>query len=232
MGNLSGNSDFCLAYSKMSAEAARNPLLPGAQIPSPFWGSPVYADKDGRHWCPGFDGETFSTNQWDYIKFNKIAGLAIDRTPGVCRVTVHKGHDVDKKKPPGAHGARHTSFGIKPADFNVEIEIWTPEQLRQLQILWAYVLTPKSDGSLKTIDVTHPMFGIHSIKSMQFVSGSGPVVSHDRRGVFTMHVLEFMKPSTGNIVNTPTASVAAMTTLYSPSKNPLPGSNKSDLAPQ
>lgn len=214
-----------------------NPFLPNSQTPFRFWAKPVYTASDGTLWAPGFDGPTFATNPWDYIKIPGIppATLAIapgfgsfngtvplDRTPGICRIIgLAKKHQLDKKKPIGVHGSRNTYFGIEPPQFTIELLIWTPEQFRQLLLLWPYLVPPASKGVLPTVDVHHPLFELHDIKSIQCYGAEGPIIGADRKATFTIHAVEFSKPNSNNAVATPFAPLA---TVYDQTSYPLPAS--------
>lgn len=97
--------------------------------PSTFWGSPVLQANDGTLYCPGFIGNTYALSPTDYVTIGNY------QTPGIAKVTCTKQREVDKKKIKGADGARITLSGLDPAVVEIRIKIWTPEQLRQLDIL-------------------------------------------------------------------------------------------------
>jgi hypothetical protein len=108
-----------------------------------FWDKPVYqatTDGDGIKagdlWCPGCTGPTYSSNPWDSVV---IAGT---QTPGIAEINVSTQRAVDKKKPAGSDGARTTIHGREPADIEIRLIIWTPQQLRALLALWPTLLTP------------------------------------------------------------------------------------------
>lgn len=222
-----------------SPSDALNPLSPGLQLVQSrvsfqFWGSPVYTASDGTYWCPGFDGPTFATSPWDYIKIAipygpYSGGVPPDRTPGICKVRLKKEYAVDKKKPLGSHGARITVHGLDIAEIDIEIKVWTPEQLRQLAQLWVTLFPPATKGAPLTFDAQHPTFSVHDVKSIQFISGDGPEVQNDRSGIFKIRALEFLKPQTTNATST---AVQVLGSILDPGGAPTPGSNSANLAPR
>ena len=106
------------------------------QVAFQFWGKPVYQNSDGTYWCPGVEGKTIASNEWDVVFF------ATAPTPGVAEVTVEKTRSMDEKKPVGSDGARLTIHGTNPAKIEIKLLIWTPEQLRALNQLWPLLMVP------------------------------------------------------------------------------------------
>lgn len=206
-----------------------------AQSSFRFWGAPVYTASNGTLWCPGFDGATFSTSPYDYVTVAvpygpNVGGAPPNRTPGVCIVDVRKEYAVDKKKPLGSNGARVTFHGIDAAEVNIEIKIWTPEQLRQLELMWSSLFPPANKGVPVAFDVGHPILNdVHGVKSVQFVSGSGPIIQGDRTGIFRIRALEYQPPATTNVTKTQVKSIGSL--LDAPTYS-TPGSNTANLAPR
>lgn len=229
----------------VTAYGSAPPPGSGTRVSFDFWAQPVYTASDGTYFCPGFDGPTFSTNPWDYIQIGTIYGTYTggsppDKTPGICRLRVGKGYEVDTKKPIGSNGSRNTAYGMHNAGtmatggskmpFDIEIEIWTPEQLRQLTTMWKFFVPPGGKGSPTPFDAKHPALGTHGIAAIQFISAEGPVVGRDRRGTFTIRAMEFSLPNSSNAISTPTSAtggVAPLGTVYG-----APGSNAADVAPR
>ncbi len=105
----------------------------------PFWGSPVIEAQDGTLTCPGFTGNTYAIN--DPYSLVTVGGSTM--LPGVAEVVIsEKERSLDKKKPVGTDGARLTLHGLNPAMVTINLTIWTPEQLRQLQNVWKIIFTP------------------------------------------------------------------------------------------
>lgn len=102
-------------------------------LASTFWGSPVLQRQDGTLYCPGYMGNTYASSQWDFVVIGNFT------TPGIARLTCDKQREVDKKKVKGADGARITLAGLEPAKVEIRLTIWTPEQLKQLDILRAQI---------------------------------------------------------------------------------------------
>jgi hypothetical protein len=100
-----------------------------------FW-APTFTAADGSLVSPGFTGNLYASNVWDFVDF------AGERTPGLAEVTVDKERGLDEKKSPGSDGATLTLHGSNPAKIEIKLTIWTPEQLRRLNELWPILLTP------------------------------------------------------------------------------------------
>jgi hypothetical protein len=197
------------------------------QVAFDFWSAPVLQNGKGEYYCPGYDGETFASSPWDYVK---IGGGGDLKTPGIAMVHCHKEYAIDKKKPAGSHGARITVHGIDAADIDIELLIWTPEQLRQLRNLWS-IIFPANKGEVQARDVSHPVFSQHGVKSMVFVRGMGP----DRGPVvnsrtFTISGIEFAKLSTVKATVSPPGA-QPLATVYDQHSHPTPGSNPKNTGP-
>lgn len=194
------------------SRAPIDPYANAAQVPFQFWAKPVLQNPDGSYYTPGFDGATYAKSPWDSViiavPFNPP--LEQPKTPGVCRVRVKKYRDVDKKKQAGTDGARVTIHGVEPSSVEIEITIWTPEQLRRLADLWAVLFPKATKGSPQAFDVMHPMFTIHDIRSLQFVEGEGPIIDQQRKGTFTMRAIEYRPPSSKKASKTETQSIGSL----------------------
>lgn len=204
-----------------------NPYLPTSQVSFQFWQKPVYQATDGTYWTPGFEGPTYMTSPWDYLYLGIPSTTPF--TPGKCIVRPVKFRDVDKKKAAGNDGGRITVHGIEPAEVDIEIIIWTPEQLRQLANLWPILFPQAYKGSPVPYDTQHPTLTIHNIKSLIFVRGEGPTIDDQRRGHFTIKAWEFLKPAATKGKATATASLGS---LLDPGAYPTPGSNANNLGPR
>lgn len=203
-----------------------NPSLPVSQTSFQFWRKPVYTAANGDLWCPGVEGATFDTNPWSYIYLGIPSTQPF--TPGVCRVSFDKARDIDKKKSAGTDGARVAIHGVDLAAVDIELLIWTPEQLKVLSNIWPILFPPAYKGAPPAYDVQHPLFSIHSIKSVQFIGGSGPVIDQNGRGVFRMRAIEFQKPGKKNATKTDVGSIGS---LLDPGAYPTPSGNTANLGP-
>ncbi len=207
-----------------------NPYQGLAQESFAFWGAPVFKNSIGDLVCPGFTGNTYANSKWDYVT------IASQQTPGVCEVNVDKYRDVDKKKKSGTDGARITIHGIEPALIDIRITIWTPQQLQDLNLIWGYIFPKSSARPAGTSSkepwpplrkVSHPMFTLHGITSVQFVKGEGPVLgSVSRSRIFTIKAVEYLPPSTKNVTSTPVQPVGSLYDIGADSYPP-PGGNNS-----
>lgn len=197
------------------------------QVSFQFWAKPVLQTSSGVYYCPGFDGETYASNAWDYLYLGIPSTQPF--TPGLCRVIVNRTRDIDKKKAAGTDGARVTIHGVDAAMVDIEIRVWTPEQLRQLANLWPVLFPNAYNGSPPAYDVQHPQLSYHNIKSLQFIGGSGPVIDERRVGTFHMSAIEFLKPGKKNATKTAVGSIGS---LLDDTGYPKPGSNSENLGPR
>lgn len=213
----------------------------GTRVSFQFWRQPVFQLSDGTYFTPGCDGPTYASNPWDKVEIDAtvpppfVASGSKLSTPGIAKVRVTKFRDVDKKKPAGSDGARITIHGLEPAQIEIELQIWTPEQLRQLAAMWPVLSPAAYKGSPAAYDVRHPAFtgGLHSISSVQFVSLEGPEIDNRGVGVFRMKAWEFLKPGNPSVSVTKTAAAPAPT-LYDTTNSPTvstPGSSSANTGP-
>lgn len=177
-----------------------------AAVASDFWGSPVLRDSStGELYCPGFVGDTYSKYPWDVALFQGIV-----KTPGVCEVKVAKAQDADVKKSAGADGARVTTHGVRPAEIDVAVKLWTPEQWERMKELWQLIMPRAGKDKGKAVDVFHPVLDAHGIKSIIVIRGEGPSpASNPRAKVFTIHGLEYVAPSKKTATTTPVESIGS-----------------------
>lgn len=213
----------------------------GTRVSFQFWRQPVFQYTDGTYYTPGVDGPTYATSPWDKLEIDAtvpppyVASGSKFSTPGICKVRVTKYRDVDKKKSAGSDGARVTIHGMEPAQLEIELMIWTPEQLRQLAAMWPVLSPAAYKGSPAAYDVRHPALsgGLHSVSSVQFVSLDGPEIDSRGVGTFRMKAWEFLKPGNPNVSVTKTAA-APTPTLYDTTNSPAistPGSSSANTAP-
>jgi hypothetical protein len=210
---------------------------PGTRVSFQFWRQPVYQLADGTYWCPGFDGPTYLhsvDSAWSYL----YLGIPSTQpyTPGKATVRVRKARDIEKKKAAGNDGARVTIHGVDLAAVEIDLLIWTPEQLRALASLWPILFPQAYKGSPPAYDAQHPALQLHNIKSVQFIGGEGPEIDREGRGIFKMTAIEFLKPSTKNVTKTETGAIGS---LLDPGATPttaagyaLPGALPSNLGPR
>ena len=226
-GNAQGNGSLIQPYSNTgSGSTLINPYLPTSQASFQFWLKPVFTASDGTLWSPGVEGATYASNPWDYIYLGIPSTQPF--TPGLCRVHLRRERAMDKKKPVGSDGARITFHGVDAAEFDIEIRIWTPEQLKALANLWVTLFPPAYKGPPPNYDVQHPMFSVHGVKAAQFVAGEGPEIGPDRTGMFRIRAVEYLKPSTKKAVTT---SVGPIGSLLDPGAYPTPGNTAANRGP-
>jgi hypothetical protein len=166
-----------------------------------FWGGPVHIADDGTYYCAGFLGDTYASNAFDRVRLG--FPLQNPYTPGKAIVNVKKGRAHDRKKSAGADGERVTHHGALLAEVDIQIVIWTPEQLRALYVIWPLLLPSNGKGAPPAVSIYHPDCIPHNVSAVQFVEGSGPVDGpYSRSKVFTLRALQFAQP--GKVVATVT----------------------------
>jgi hypothetical protein len=213
-----------------------------------FWAKPVLKDSTGKLYCPGFEGATYLQNEYDFLVFGTKSDASgygpqgfSSTTPGKATIKITKFRDVDKKKQAGSDGARITVHGVEPAEVDIELLIWTPEQLKALNALWPIIFPRAYKDQVDAFDVSHPILQLHDVKSLIFTAGSGPDIDKDRVGHFTMRAVEFLLPKKKS-VTTLKASKPLKTLLdkkgsapasntSEPSKYPTAGSNSKNTGP-
>lgn len=207
-----------------------------------FWGAPVIKDARGTLSCPGYIGNTFFPEQaYSYLRISlplpyRVGSLSsVEAFPGLCDVQVDVKRDKDQKKSAGSDGARLTLTGRAPAEVEVRCVIWTPEQLRILREMWRVIQPLAGKGTPSPYDVGHPVFDFHGVKSIQFLSASGPMQGGPPGSrVFVFKALEYLPPLKKNATTTPDKSKAkgavARGSALDPEYQP-PGKNPSNTGP-
>jgi hypothetical protein len=205
------------------------------QVSFDFWAKPVFQNSDGTYWTPGCDGATYMSNPDSIITIGggsvpSVAAGQVFALPGLCTVHCHTEYAVDKKKPIGSNGERVTLHGVNATDIDIEVMIWTPEQLRQLRNI-VNIIFPGNKGNQQARDVSHPTFTTHGVKSMIVLGidgpNKGPVVNSR---VFNIRGISFAKPNTTNVTTTPVGA-KPLATVYDPTNYPTPGSNSAHTGP-
>lgn len=211
---------------------------PGQRVNFQFWRQPVYQLADGSYWHPGVDGPTYLNeidSPWSYL----YLGIPSTQpyTPGKATVRMRSARDVDKKKAAGNDGARVAIHGLDLRVAEIELLIWTPEQLRALANLWPVLFPVAYKGAPPAYDIQHPLItGMHHVKAVQFISGEGPEIDAQGRGVFKMSAIEFLKPSKKNETATAVQAIGSLldegAVPTSASGYALPGANPNNLGPR
>ncbi len=222
-----------------------NPFNPNQVIlnalPSQFWGTPVfratqdgYMLKAGELYCPGYVGNTFSDNAWDYVEISYLETLGVSgKTPGLCTVSVRRGRKIDRKNKPGTDGETVTFTGLSNADIEIAITIWTPEQLDVLTKMWQILQPPAGKKNPAAWDISHPQFGINNIKSMMFVDSIGLENGSEKKTkTFTIKGIQWLPPSNKKATVTPPKAQARNNTLEGSKDNEQSGKNPKALGPR
>lgn len=220
----------------MGASPLVQPYQNVQQVAFDFWVKPVLQASDGTYYCHGVEGDTYLKNPDSIVEIGGGSAPSASAgqrfaLPGLCTVHCSKEYASDKKKPAGSNGARVTIHGIDAADIEIEVLIWTPEQLRQFRRIWP-IIFPGNKGTQQARDVSHPTFTQHGVKSMIVLGGRGwdrgPVVNSR---VFTIRGVEFIKPQTANVTTTPVGAKPLGSSFDAQANYPMPGSNSANTAP-
>lgn len=205
------------------------------QVAFDFWASPVLQNSDGTYWTPGCEGDTYMSNLDSIVTIGGGSAPSANAgqvfaLPGLCTVHCHTEYATDKKKPAGSNGARITVHGVDATDIEIDVMIWTPEQLRQFRNIWN-IIFPGNKGTQQARDVSHPTFTTHGVKSMIVVGITGPdkgPVVNSR--MFNIRGFSFAKPGSTNVTTTPKGA-KPLGDIYSPTSYPTPGSNSANTGP-
>ena len=181
--------------------------------PFAFWGQPVGKNNDGTYWCPGFfmQGDVPGTHACAYTQrsYDKVdialgstlAQNQLSQTPGIARLNVKKGRRLNVKPPDGSDGERATFHGMNCGRIEIQLLIWTPEQLYQLRLLWNIIQPPQGKKNPKAFSVYHPELAESSISQMQFYEIEGPVDGPARRSkIYLIRGVEFLPPGAKSAV--------------------------------
>lgn len=217
-----------------SSSSVQNPYGPNVsnRVSFQFWRQPVYQRSDGTYWTPGIDGPTYALSPWDRL-YVGIPTSGQPFTPGICKIVAIRRRDKDIKKGAGADGGRVTFHGVAPAEVDIELRIWTPEQLRQLALLWPTLFPQAYKGTPPAFSVQHPnlVSGLQAINSLQFYELQGPDIDSQGVGRFMIKAIEYLKPGTTNATATATAALPTLYDQGAAPSVPTPGSQAANLAP-
>jgi len=210
-----------------------------AMVSFDFWGAPIYEDSRGDLYCPGFTGDTYAANPWDYVlmyglseavasPLSALAGPV--KTPGIAKVDARKGAAIDRKKAAGSNGETITVHGLNAGDISIALLIWTPQQLKVLRAIWKNIFSPTGKLIPAVVQVVHPSFTEAGISAIQLTGTlgwtDGPV---PRSKVFTMQAVEFFPPTKHKSVTK--TQTAPKGTLIDPNAHPTPGSDPKNANP-
>lgn len=216
-------------------------------VPSKFWGAPVLRAqgdqestgiKAGELYCPGFIGPTFTQNAWDTVQIKIPAPFMTgvlqqwnaDRLPGTSLVSVKKGRQLDRKKSSGSDGQRLTFTGINNADVEIQVTIWTPQQLEILLALWRVIQPQVGKGAPSAFDCYHPNLETSGVKSLVFVDSVGFADAPGRSKTFRIAAVEYFPPGNKRVTSTANKSYSRGSVLDEGAYRP-PGKNPSNVGP-
>lgn len=144
-----------------------------------------------------------SPGSWDTVI---IKGL---RFPGIARVSGKVAIRKDRRKVPGAHGAKQTFLGYEPAEVSIELRMWTADHWENFQRLAQDVRPKPNQKAPQAFDISHPALAVYGIKAVEFLDAGFPEPA-EACDIFkvTLKAIEFMDPATAAKakVNTNTSS--------------------------
>jgi len=203
-----------------------------ASVPTPTSGPPIsfwdytLSDAEGNFFAPGYTvyPPKSGWNAWDVIY------LGSQQLPGIVEVSVRKLRDIDKKKAAGQNGATLTLHGFDPAEGDIKVTIWTPQQFIDLQTMLRAILIPSGKSQPDPLDVTHPKFQTAGVTSVVPVG----IDSIDKGSVqgtmtLTLKVVEYIARSKTKAVKTVTKPIGSNLDPPAPA---LPGANHQGTGPQ
>lgn len=171
-----------------------------------FWGAPVIQASDGSLVCPGFEGNTYASNIWDYVIFGESSV-----TPGIANVSVNKRRLLDRQKPSGENYSRLVYTGLENAVIDIQLTIWTPMQWIALKKLWINLFPylksanlPEEQPTSDTItrvspdwppafQVYHPALVPHLVSAIAILGADGPMPGYiPNSRLFVIHGIEYV----------------------------------------
>lgn len=139
---------------------------------------------------------------WDELV---LAGRVM---PGLAKVTIKGGQDIDVKKAPGAHGAQLTYKGYAPKDVSIVLRFWTAEQWIELQRRIQDIEPKPGKKTLEPLDITHPVSKFRNVKAIAIKDIDGPTESGVRNCMeLKISAIEFFPPAAKKATVTPTRSL-------------------------
>lgn len=159
-----------------------------------FW----FPNEQGSYDENGSSADEYSlaeepANPWDKVSLGPYT------LPGLVKVTVIRERKLDKKKPPGTHGATITDQGYNPAEVEIKQLIWKPSHWTKMQDIWATIEPAPSKVDASPLDIIHPAAAIRGVKSVYVERIDGPEDGEiTGTKLFTYKCTEwFPKPVTG-----------------------------------
>ncbi len=146
---------------------------------------------DVPFWDPGAPVESFaSPSAWDVLVIGN------ETLPGVAIVTGGRRQKLDRKDSPGTDSSTITQLGREPAQIEVRLVMWTPEQLAQWVRIAKVLHPPFGKGMGKPYDVYHPGLAALSIWSLILVD-IGVTAPGGQPGVYEsrLRFIEFAPPA-------------------------------------
>ena len=174
-----------------------------------------------------------SPGAWDTLV------LAGKSWPGIAKVTIKGGCDLDVKKGKGSHGAQITYTGYSPREVTIALRIWTRDQWTLLQDLIATIEPSPSKRKLVPYDITHPVTTFRKVKSIAIKDIDGPDEGSPKGSrELKISAIEFFPPTKKNGTSTPKAAeverVKQVNLIYTPSRpshTEFPPDEKPDYEP-
>lgn len=156
-------------------------------MPVSFWDA---GEIPGTFWDPtGGRGGNFDCLLPDVSQINRLPAfwdweviyMADRRVPGLVQVKFKRAHRVDKKAAGGADNQTITSLGYNGAEVNIELRLWTPQQLVDYQNFTIPSIQPapgKANARPKSVKVAYPSLAMYGVRSLFVTEIAGPEPTH------------------------------------------------------
>ena len=127
--------------------------------------------------------------------------------PGLCKVKVTGGVEIDKGKSGTAHGANLKLKGTKPSDVTIDWRVWEPEQWLEMQEILEELESPRGKKDLQPLVIFHPVTFARHVDNVAVETIQGPDWDDKGYMVVQLRCVEWNKPVTsGKGIGTATSA--------------------------
>jgi hypothetical protein len=108
---------------------------------------------------------------WDVIYLRSL------RVPGLAEVDHGREHRIHKRSAIGNDGTQITSLGYKAADITIKVRLWTPQQLRDFEMITIPSVQPrpgKAQLRPQAVQVEYPSLSMWGISNLFVTKVVGP----------------------------------------------------------
>jgi hypothetical protein len=162
----------------------------------PFW-DPISDENSG------YEGPLFPRNPWEKVTIDNLI------IPGLCKVTATSKQRIEIKKTKGKDGGTTLLLGIDPASVDIEVTIWTPEQLDTLNWLMGRLWRRPSKRAVSdrlqgtesaeitdnaAFTIEHPACAMIGVFSVVIERVEPPVLQGDGTAKMKITAVQYIKP--------------------------------------